>query len=99
MIRNLANILDQHSELIEEEMFKLFFSQYHASDHFKLFRKHFNTLSEPEEIQTFVKQMTALFVKKKEFLMTKSLNYMKICSIWTFWLNAFQTYTIIYYDC
>ena len=55
MIRNLANILDQHSELIEEEMFKLPFSLYDASDHFKLFREHFNTLSEPEEIQTFVK--------------------------------------------
>lgn len=67
MRRNLANILDQHSELIEEEMFKLFFSQYHASDHFKLFRKHFNTLSEPEEIQTFVNKKTAPFVKKRSF--------------------------------
>ena len=41
MALNVSNILDQHSELIEEEMFKLFCLMYEASDHFTLFREFF----------------------------------------------------------
>ena len=41
MALNVSNILDQHSELIEEEIFKLFCLMYDASDNFTLFRDFF----------------------------------------------------------
>ena len=87
MALNVSNILDQHSELIEEEIFKLFCLMYDASDNFTLFRDFFINSSEPERIQIFVRFLQKNGAKGKKwcfFLVVCTFCYLLKISVFFF---------------